>query len=171
MLFRNGFYTTIDFKGKKKIEIENSGRDHYRITIVLTVAGDGMKLPPIIIVKGEEGKIIENHLRKLDFVKNHNLLVYYQRQGWCTNFFFIEWTKHVLLPYQRSIQEKCLVVLDKASSHISKDSLEALNENGVNYILIPAGMTSICQPLDIAVNKIFKGNIRVLFEKERLLKF
>ena len=35
-------------------------------------------------------------------------------------------------------------------------------------ILIPAGMTSICQPLDISVNKVFKDNIRLLFEKERL---
>lgn len=167
-LFEMGLDTTIDFKGKKEIEIETSGRDHYRITLILTVAADGTKLPPIVIVKGEEGEIIENHLRKLD-VKNNNLLVYCQRRGWCTNLFFIEWIKLVLLSYQRSIQEKCLVVLDKASSHISNDSIGVLNENGVNYILIPVGMTSICQPLDIAVNKIFKDNIRLLFEKERLI--
>lgn len=30
-------------------------------------------------------------------------------------------------------------------------------------------MTPITQPLDIAVNKTFKGHIKLLFEKERLL--
>ena len=59
-----GFDTTIDFKGKKEIEIEIFGREHYRITVILTIAGDGTKLPPLIIVKGEEGNIIENKLRK-----------------------------------------------------------------------------------------------------------
>ena len=38
-----GFNTTIDFKGKKNIEIETNGREHYRITIMLSAAGDGTK--------------------------------------------------------------------------------------------------------------------------------
>lgn len=29
-----GLDTTIDFKGKKEIEIENFGREHYRITVI-----------------------------------------------------------------------------------------------------------------------------------------
>ena len=29
-------------------------------------------------------------------------------------------------------------------------------------------MTPICQPLDIAVNKVFKDNVKLLFEKEWL---
>ena len=53
-----GFETTIDFKGKMEIEIETSGRGHYRIMVILTVVTGGTKLPPIAIVKGEEGKII-----------------------------------------------------------------------------------------------------------------
>ena len=55
------------------------------------------------------------------------------------------------------------MVLDLATCHISTDSIDALNNNGVKYILIPAGMTSICQPLDISVNKVFKDSIRLLF--------
>ena len=73
------FKTTIDFKGKKDIEIATSGRDHHRITVILTVVADDVKSLPIVIVKGEEGKIIENQLRKLKFVKNNQLLVYCQR--------------------------------------------------------------------------------------------
>ena len=47
--------------------------------IILTVVADGVKSLPIVIVKGEERKIIENQLRKLKFVKNNQLLVYCQR--------------------------------------------------------------------------------------------
>ena len=39
----------------------------------------------------------------------------------------------------------------------------------MNYLLIPAGMTSILKPKDIQTNKIFKDNIRYLFKKDRLL--
>ena len=79
--------------------------------------------------------------------------------------------KKVFLPYERTIQEKCLVFLDQATCHISTDSIDALNNNGVKYILIPAGMSSIFQHLDISVNRVFKDNIKLLFEKERLLYF
>ena len=63
-----GFDTTIYFVGKKSIEIETNGRSKYRITIILSVAGDGKKLPPFVILKGEPGKYSENTLNKLDFV-------------------------------------------------------------------------------------------------------
>ena len=65
-----GFYTTIDFIGKKSIEIETFGREQYRITIILTIAGDGTKLPPFVILKGKPGKIIENHVKNLEYVVN-----------------------------------------------------------------------------------------------------
>lgn len=36
-----GFNTTIDFKGNKNIEIDSYGREQYRITVILAIAGDG----------------------------------------------------------------------------------------------------------------------------------
>ena len=48
-----GFDTTIDFICKKSIEIETNGRSKYRVTIILSLAGDGTKLPPFVILKGE----------------------------------------------------------------------------------------------------------------------
>ena len=60
-----GFNTTIDFRGNKHIDIETKGNDQYRITVMLSAAGDGTKLAPLIIQKGEPGKTVETNLRKL----------------------------------------------------------------------------------------------------------
>ena len=50
--------------------------------------------------------------------------------------------------------------MDKASSHISKESINFLVENNITYNLIPSGLTPILQPLDISINKVFKDSIK-----------
>ena len=53
------FNTTIDFKGNKNIEIDSYGREQYRITVILAIAGDGTKLSPMIILKGEPVQLLK----------------------------------------------------------------------------------------------------------------
>ena len=53
---------TIEFINKKNVEILTSGREKYRISVILAVTGDGHKLAPLVIIKGEEGKSIEKNL-------------------------------------------------------------------------------------------------------------
>ena len=91
-----------------------------------------------------------------------------QKDGWCTTKIIEYWLNNIFLPYQRQIIEKCLLVFDKATCHISKEAIDFLNYNNIPYIFIPAGMTPYCQPLDIAVNKVFKDNVKLNFEKDRL---
>lgn len=76
-----GLYTIIDFIRNKNIEIETTGRCHYRVTVILSIVGDGTKLPPLIILKGAPGKYIENTLQKLDDVKNKHMFILYQQDG------------------------------------------------------------------------------------------
>lgn len=162
------YETTIDFRGQKNIEIQTSGRENYRISVLLSITGNGDKLPPLIIVKGEEGKYIEKNLNTLYFVKNKSIFVRSQKSGWCTSELFATYIKEIFLPYQKNLGEKCLLIMDQASSHVSNESIEMLNNNEVSYYLIPVGMTPECQPLDISINKKFKDNIKRLFEENRL---
>jgi hypothetical protein len=70
-----GFSITIDFRGNKIIEIETIDKENYKLTILLTVCGDRKKLAPVMILKGEPGKIIETNMGKLSFTKNNNMCI------------------------------------------------------------------------------------------------
>ena len=53
--------------------------------------------------------------------------------------------------------------------YVSSESLDYLKKNKIDFLLIPPGTTSLFQPFDLSVNKIFKDNIILLFEQNRLL--
>jgi transposase len=68
--------TTIDFVGAENVSIVTTGREKYRLTVLLSICANGWKLPPLVVVKGESGKTIENKLRKLDFCQKEQIFVY-----------------------------------------------------------------------------------------------
>lgn len=65
------------------------------IIIYPLITGGGIKLPPLVIVKGESGKTIENELRKLYTIPECYIFIYTQKEGWCTTFIFKEWINNV----------------------------------------------------------------------------
>ena len=138
-----GFDTTIDFIGKKNIDIQTSGREHYKISIILSITGSGIKLPPLVIVKGEPGKSTEKELCKLYNHPEECIYIYAQKDGWWTTFIFKEWINNAFKKYEKNLGCKCLLIMDKASSHISKESINFLVENNISYNLIPSGLTPI----------------------------
>ena len=77
-------------------------------------------------------------------------------------------SKRGFIPYENLLSEKCLLVRNKASVHISEESIKFLEKNNISYILIPSGMTPECQPLDISVNKVLKGHIKYKFKLNRI---
>ena len=162
--------TTIDFIGAENDSIVTTGREKYRLTVLLSICANGWKLPPLVVVKGESGKTIENKLRKLDFCQKEQIFVYTQKSGWCTNEIMEEWIKKVYSPYSKWCKEKVLLIIDQAPSHVSDISIKMFKSLDINYLLIPPGLTSILQPLDIGVNKIFKEKLKFKFEQYKIDK-
>ena len=76
---------------------------------------------------------------------------------------YLENRLNIFLNLEKCIGDKYLLVIDKAPSHVSYESLELLKNNNLNYYLIPSGMYSLLQPMELSVNKIFKDNLRYLF--------
>ena len=57
-------------------------------------------------------------------------------------------------------KKKCLLIYDQAPSHKNDEIIAYMNNNNLNYLFIPAGLTSKLQPLDISVNKVFKNSYK-----------
>lgn len=51
-------------------------------------------------------------------------------------------------------KKNTLLAMDRVWSHFSEEIDNLFKENDANYVLIPPGMTSVLQPLDIYVNKV-----------------
>ena len=81
-----------------------------------------------LIIKGEQGKSIEKQMNDLYYVKNKEMFIHCQSQGWCNTELFCMWIKEVFIPYEKQIAEKCLLISDKASFHVSDESLSFLEK-------------------------------------------
>jgi len=53
-----------------------------------------------------------------------------------------------------------LMVYDSFRGHLEGSVKEKFKEHNYDLAVIPGGLTSICQPLDVAINKPFKDNLR-----------
>lgn len=148
---------TVEFKGAKDIDIATFGGEKVRISLILACAGNGTKLPPLLIFKAKRGGKLEKNLSSLSIVKEKKIFIFCQEKAWCDNDIFINWIKDFYVPYETLIIKKtCLLILDKAPSHCSDLTLEFMNKHKIKRVFIPGGLTRKLQPLDVAVNKSIK---------------
>ncbi|CAG8846023.1 12928_t:CDS:1, partial [Racocetra persica] len=53
-----------------------------------------------------------------------------------------------------------MMVYDSFRGHLDDSIKDKFRNSGIDLAVIPEGLTSICQPLDVAINKPFKDNLR-----------
>ncbi|GES91630.1 pogo transposable element with KRAB domain [Rhizophagus clarus] len=53
-----------------------------------------------------------------------------------------------------------LMVYDSFREHLEKSVKEKFHDYEFDLTVIPGGLTSLCQPLNVAINKLFKANLR-----------
>ena len=58
-----------------------------------------------------------------------------------------------------------LLLLDPYHCHMMQSTVNAIEDLGVEVEHIPGGCTSLCQPVDVNVNKPFKSRMRRLCEE------
>ena len=147
----------VEFNDNKEIIINPEGNGNKRISVLLSICGDGSKLPPFCIFQDENKKGIEYILQNNVLVRNKSLFAITQNKPWCDTDIFLEWYEKIFLFYEKVIiRKKCLLILDKSPSHFNKDIIDKFNENETCYVFIPGGLSRYLQPLDICVNEPFK---------------
>uniref|UniRef100_A0A8C4T4I5 DDE-1 domain-containing protein n=1 Tax=Erpetoichthys calabaricus TaxID=27687 RepID=A0A8C4T4I5_ERPCA len=83
------------------------------------------------------------------------------RKGWMTEELVLDWLNVIWGKQPSSLRNtRSMVVLDAFRGHLTsgvKEKIETLNSD---LVIIPGGMTSQLQVLDVVVNKPFKDNLR-----------
>jgi hypothetical protein len=164
-------------KGEKTVHIRGTGNENNRFTVVLTCAAgknlynlvifnklflisnfflltDGTKLPPICIFKGKQMPRGEK--------APLGVVVWFQESGWMNADLmkhYIDYLNRMRKSYNQ-YRFPAMMVYDSFRGHLEESVKGKFNESNIDLAVIPGGLTNICQPLDVAINKPFKDNLR-----------
>lgn len=138
-------------KGKKQ---------SYRVTVLLTVAADGKKLPPLIIFKVKPGGTVEESFD--DYPEGALYAVqanaWMDASVWKESFIETLWEEHVC---DDNLGPTALYV-DNFKTHVSDASINAFAGLGTELVPLPTNTTAVLQPLDVGVMGPFKKKLRSL---------
>jgi len=140
---------TVDYRGAKTVHIRTTGNDKNRFTCVLAVLGDGTKLPPMVIFKGKR-------LQKGDYPQD--VIVRMNEDGWMTENLMTDWLDTVW--GQRRSKKRSLFIVDSFKGHLTQSVKSKCQEQNLVLAVIPGGLTSVVQLLDVSINKQFKDRMR-----------
>lgn len=129
-----------------------TGHEHTRFTVMLCCATDGTKLPPYIVF----------HCKNLP--KNEqfptNVIICENEKGFMNEAMAKEWFQAVWMKLLGAdMHLPNMLVLDSFRGHICAAVKEALQKANTNLVVIPGGIMSQLQPLDVAINKPFKERV------------
>ena len=151
MAFNLPSNTTIEQSGSKTISILSTGHERSNFTVVLACLADGTKLPPVIIFK----------LKKIPQEEfSEGIIIHTNFEGWINEnemFWWVEnvWTKRA----NRGNNPRSLLVLDSFTAHKTEAVKQRFYEKRTDLAVIPGGLTSRLQPLDVSLNKPFKAKV------------
>jgi len=140
---------TLEKKDVKEVLLKTNGCEKLRLTVMLAANADGRKLPPLLILKRKT-------LPKSEaFPKD--VIVRAQEKGWMTEELMLEWLKIVWGRTPTALlNEPSMPVLDVFIGHFTDSVKNQLLKMKTELVVIPGGMTSVLQPMDVSINKPFK---------------
>ena len=81
--------TTIDIEGNKEVIIDAKGNEKKRISVLLTIVGDGTKFEPVLIFKGKKGEIIEKEIKSNIHLLRKDIFALVQENSRCEAEIFL----------------------------------------------------------------------------------
>jgi hypothetical protein len=150
--------TTVDTKGSKSVLVKTIGHEKLKITVMLSVLVDGRKHT---ICYSEEKKSSKRTSKKLPT----GIIFECNEKGWMTEGLMVEWLKEYWHRIPGALlKKKGMLVLDAFEGHLTeKVKTVASYLLNTDLVIIPGGITSVLQVLDVVVNKPFKDQLRRLY--------
>jgi hypothetical protein len=59
----------------------------------------------------------------LDVVRNKKIFIFFQENAWVNDNIFQNWIDLVFIEHAKNLKNKCLLLLDKAPSHITNNEI------------------------------------------------
>lgn len=144
---------TVDSKGAKTVFIKTTGHEKCRFTVVLSCLADGTRLPPTVIFKR---KTLPKGAKFPS-----NIIVRANEKGWMDERGTLGWLEKVWNHRKGAAFKKpSLLVWDSFQAHLTESVKEKCREMNTTVAVIPGGLTSLLQPLDVCLNKPFKDKLR-----------
>jgi len=136
------------------VKESRSGWDKRQASLVLCVFADGIsRIRPMIIFRGTGARLGAEKLRY-----HAGVLIEFNATAYMNDTLFAKYITNYLVPALGS--RPTLFALDLMGSHKTLAVLELFRSNNITPSLIPAGCTSLVQPLDVSINKPFKDLMR-----------
>lgn len=145
--------STIEKRGTHTISIRTTGNEKKNFTVILACLADGTKLPPVCIFKRKT-------LPQENFP--HNVIVRANEKGWVNENEMLWWIENIWSKRAPN-NPRSLLILDSFRAHLVDPVKQRLLTHHTNMAVIPGGLTSKLQPLDVSINKSFKAKIRVFY--------
>lgn len=144
---------TVETKGAKTVLIKTTGHEKLRFTVVLCCLANGTRLPPVIIFKRKTLP------KRAKFPSG--VIVWAHPKGWMDEQGTLEWLDKVWNKRPGALLKKrSMLVWDSFRGHKTEAVANKLESINTSVSLIPGGLTSILQPLDVCLHKPFKDRLR-----------
>ena len=119
----------------------------------LTIFADGKsRIKPLLIFRGTGKRIPLTEQLKY----GKRVTVQFQPNAWCDEEAMERWIRTSWKPY---VKEEILLVLDLHKAQKTDRIKQLLGECHTTTVFVPAGCTSIVQPLDVSFNAPFKKKV------------
>ena len=143
--------TPLRRRGTKEVIIKTSGCEKQSVTVIFVITADWSKLPPFLIFKRKAcPKTLKNENLFPD-----DVLIRNQEKGWMTESLMLEWLRNVWERRPCGLSNPpSILCLDTFRDHLTNDVKKKMHSLGSDLV-IPGGMTSVLQTLDVSINKPF----------------
>lgn len=141
------------------VKESRSGWDKRQASLVLCIFADGVNRIPSIIIFHGEGTVYAKEATKY----HPGVVVEFNITAYMNNNLFLKYIQLYLIPALGN--RPSLFAMDMCSSHKTSTVLQTLRQHKIVSTLIPAGCTSLVQPLDVSINKPLKARIRDLTDE------